>query len=232
MANNFGQEVVYRLRDLGYYGEFNERDVTRICATQPKLKHLFMFMRDELDPKEHLLSQAELEEERSCAKLTGNMLASQVAEKAREKTIESILRLPDQMKVDDAEIDTLAREIEMLEKQLMISERQENLLQFESKDLDHKIEALDTASVKEVSEIEDLVNSRAAKTYREVQQSLEAVTFALETSLQQLFKLSQQSTRPEEQATKQLLGEFLDKVLSVRVTSLKQVIGDIVNQVS
>ena len=44
------------------------------------------------------------------------MLASQVAEKAREKTIESILSLPDQMKVDDAEIDTLAREIEMLEK--------------------------------------------------------------------------------------------------------------------
>ena len=65
----------------------------------------------------------------------------------------------------------------------MISERQENLLKFESKDLDRKIEALDTASVKEVSEIEDSVNSQAAKTYREVQQSLEAVTFALETSL-------------------------------------------------
>ena len=53
---NFSQEVVYHLRDLGYYGEFNERDVTRICQNQPKLKHLFSFIKDEISPKENLLS--------------------------------------------------------------------------------------------------------------------------------------------------------------------------------
>ena len=55
---NFGQEVVYKLRDLGYYGEFNERDVTRICRAQPKLKHLFTFIRNEISAKENLLDSA------------------------------------------------------------------------------------------------------------------------------------------------------------------------------
>ena len=56
--------------------------------------------------------------------------------------------------------------------------------------LDRQIEQYETAAIKEVAEIEDSVNSSAVKTYREVQQALEAVTFALEASLQQLYKLS------------------------------------------
>ena len=52
---SFGAEVIYRLRDLGYYGEFNERDVARICQTQPKMKHLFTFIRDELTARDHVL---------------------------------------------------------------------------------------------------------------------------------------------------------------------------------
>ena len=69
---NFSQEVVYRLRDLGFYGEFNERDVTRICQTQPKLKHLFTFIRDELTPKDNVLDEAELlDEEKSFEQTNG-----------------------------------------------------------------------------------------------------------------------------------------------------------------
>ena len=45
--------------------------------------------------------------------------------------------------------------------------------------MDRKIEALDVKAVKEMSDIEDQVNSHSVKTYREVQQSLEAVTFAI-----------------------------------------------------
>lgn len=91
----------------------------------------------------------------------------------------------------------------------------------ESRLLDKKTEALNLSQVKEVAEIEDSVNVVAAKTYREVQQSLEAVTFALEKTLKQLYKLSLDTTRPEEQATKQLLAEFGEKVLVVRTASLK-----------
>lgn len=72
----------------------------------------------------------------------------------------------------------------------MIRERQEALLRKESMQLDRQIEQYETAAIKEVAEIEDSVNSSAVKTYREVQQALEAVTFALEASLQQLYKLS------------------------------------------
>ena len=72
----------------------------------------------------------------------------------------------------------------------MIRERQEALLRKESMQLDRQIEQYETTAIKEVAEIEDSVNSSAVKTYREVQQALEAVTFALEASLQQLYKLS------------------------------------------
>ena len=29
--SKFGQELIYKLRDMGYYGEFNARDVNHIC---------------------------------------------------------------------------------------------------------------------------------------------------------------------------------------------------------
>ena len=64
-----------------------------------------------------------------------------------------------------------------------------------------------------------------------MQQSLEAVTFALETTLKQLCKLAQEQTRPEEQIAKQLLGEFTEKVLQVRTTQLKQVVTEIGAQI-
>ena len=60
---SFSQEVVYKLRDLGFYGEFNERDVTRICQAQPKLKHLFTFIKDELTAKDNVLDENELQDE-------------------------------------------------------------------------------------------------------------------------------------------------------------------------
>ena len=53
--SNFSQEVIYKLRDCGYYGTFNERDVTRICQEQPKMKHLFAYLKDEISVKDNVL---------------------------------------------------------------------------------------------------------------------------------------------------------------------------------
>ena len=50
------------------------------------------------------------------------------------------------------------------------------------------------------------------------------MTYALENTLMQLIKLAQEGTRPEEQITKQLLGEFTDKVLGLRTSQLKQIV--------
>lgn len=57
------------------------------------------------------------------------------------------------------------------------------------------------------------------------------MTFALETTLKQLFKLASEQTRPEEQLTKQLLDEFSDKVLQVRANQLKQVVAEVSAQI-
>jgi len=32
---NFNQKAIYKLRDLGYYGEFNEANVKEICLKMP-----------------------------------------------------------------------------------------------------------------------------------------------------------------------------------------------------
>jgi len=58
---NFNQQVIYKLRDLGYYGDFNERDVARICEAQPKMRLFFDFIKDELSPDEHLITEYELD---------------------------------------------------------------------------------------------------------------------------------------------------------------------------
>ena len=78
-----------------------------------------------------------------------------------------------------------------------------------------------------MASIEDKVNEKAVRTYRQMQQSLEAVAFALQTTLQQLHKLSLDETRPEEQMAKQLLGEFPDKVLPLRAVQMRQTVSDI-----
>jgi len=49
------------LRDLGYYGDFNERDVARICESQPKMRYFFEFVKDELSAKSNLVSEDDLE---------------------------------------------------------------------------------------------------------------------------------------------------------------------------
>ena len=141
---NFGQEVIYRLRDLGYYGEFNERDVSRICRTQPKLKHLFTFIRDELTAKDNILHQTELEEEEKWAKQTGGLGATMISEKIFQTTVESTLGMHDEATIEEAEIETLSAEIELMEKQLRVREFQEDLLKRESHMLDSKIEVLET----------------------------------------------------------------------------------------
>ena len=64
------------------------------------------------------------------------------------------------------------------------------MLRQECRDVDSKIEALERQAIKDVVNIEEKVNSDSVRTYREVQQSLEAVTFALETTLKQLCKLA------------------------------------------
>ena len=160
------------------------------------------------------------------------MLASQVAEKAREISIESALGVTDIAEEEDAEIRQLNREIALLEQQVQIREHQESLLEQECQEVDQRIEKLEYAAIGEVSAVEDKVNSDLVRTNREVQQSLEAVTYAVDNTLMQLSRLAQEGTRPEEQITKQLLGEFSDKVLAVRTNQLKQIVNDVVTQVS
>ena len=126
----------------------------------------------------------------------------------------------------------LEQEIQILEKQVELRERQETLLELQSSEIDRQIESYDVRGVKEVYTVEDQVNAHSVKTYREMQQSLEAVTFAIETTLKQLFRLSHDDTKPEEQLTKQLLAEFTDKVLSVRPVQLKQIVNDVVTQIN
>ena len=75
-------------------------------------------------------------------------------------------------------------------------------MRLEVKEVDHQIEAYTLNSIKEVANVEDKVNEKAVRTYRQMQQSLEAVAFALSTTLQQLHKLSLDETRPEEQMAK------------------------------
>ena len=152
---NLSQEFIYRLRDLGYYGEFNERDVTRICQAQPKMLHLFNFLKEELNAKDNILDQALLEEERRCVSQTQGMLSNQVAEKAREIYIETILKIPDIARSEEAEVELLEYEIASLEMQLQLREKQESLLARQCREVDRKIEALEMKAVKEVSEIED-----------------------------------------------------------------------------
>ena len=64
--SNFNQKVIYKLRDLGYYGEFNERDVGHIIQNQPKMKHLFAFIKDQLasGSEGNVLDEADLETEK------------------------------------------------------------------------------------------------------------------------------------------------------------------------
>ena len=125
---NFGAEVIYHLRDLGYYGEFCERDITRICQSQPKMRHLFTFLKEEVTVRDNVLDQASLNEERRCVELTQGMQANQVAEKAREVSIETVLGLPDVKGQMDTEIQVLEQECQLLERQLQVRERQENIL--------------------------------------------------------------------------------------------------------
>ena len=58
-------------------------------------------------------------------------MASQVVEKVREISIENALGLTDLAEEEEREIATLSKEIDLLEKQIGIRERQENLLRFE-----------------------------------------------------------------------------------------------------
>ena len=106
--------------------------------------------------------------------------------------IENLLGIPDKAEQEEAEIAALEEELALMEQQLTIREKQENLLRKESRDLDKQIESYETSAIEEVAAIEDSVNSAVVKTYREMQQALEAVTFALESSLHQLNKLSQE----------------------------------------
>ena len=91
---------------------------------------------------------------------------------------------------EDAEIRQLNREIALLEQQVKIREQQESLLERECQDVDQRIEKLEYTAIAEVSAVEDKVNSDLIRTNREVQQSLEAVTYALENTLMQLGRLA------------------------------------------
>lgn len=58
-----------------------------------------------------------------------------------------------------------------------------SLLQGQCRQVDAKIEAIDKESVEQVFEIEDQITRDSVRTYREMQQHLETVTFGLTTTL-------------------------------------------------
>ena len=132
--SNFEQKVVYSLRDLGYYGEFNQRDVARICQANPKMKHLFAFIKDDLDLKHNVLHDGELAEiEEAKASLSQEVgshrpTPEQLTKQETETQIKQMLQLPDEAEQQSREINTLEQEIALLERQLEIADMQETQL--------------------------------------------------------------------------------------------------------
>lgn len=90
------------------------------------------------------MHQTELEEEEKWAKQTGGLGATMISEKIFQTTVESTLGMHDEATIEEAEIETLSAEIELMEKQLRVREFQEDLLKRESHMLDSKIEVLET----------------------------------------------------------------------------------------
>lgn len=80
------------------------------------MRHLFTFLKQEITAKDNVLDEASLAEESRCAELTSGMLASQVCEKTREVSIETILGMRPEADQLDVEIKVAEREIELLER--------------------------------------------------------------------------------------------------------------------
>ena len=95
--------MIYKLRDLGYYGEFNERDVSRICHSHPKLKHFFQFIKDQLNSgtEGNVLTQADLDTEQQVLSEL-NMTCVDVEDKTLEKDLVRMLGLPDPLEQESS----------------------------------------------------------------------------------------------------------------------------------
>jgi hypothetical protein len=110
--SNYNQQVIYRLRDLGYYGDFNERDVAKTIEQQPKMKHFFDFIKDHVT-KDNLVSEDDIEKAEQCFKQT-KMTADQLANYNTQADVLRMLSVNEDW--DSQEIKSLEREIELMEK--------------------------------------------------------------------------------------------------------------------
>ena len=108
------------MRDLGYYGEFNEKHVAGIIDKQPKMKHFFEFVQRGLGDA---ISEDQLKQINKTYKAI-RMTPEEVQAHREEEDVVATLEIEDN---HFEQADVLEREIAALEKQIQLESKILNL---------------------------------------------------------------------------------------------------------